>query len=52
MRVTALPHVAGARTPRLDQLHTLAVSSATRKIARRALEHLAASRVKQWSATA
>jgi A/G-specific adenine glycosylase len=52
MRVTALPHVAGARTPRLAQLDSLPISSATRKIARRALEHLAACGVKQRSATA
>jgi A/G-specific adenine glycosylase len=52
VRLPALPRVAGARTPRLDQLHTLAVSSATRKIALRALEHLAACGVKQRSATA
>jgi A/G-specific adenine glycosylase len=52
MRVTELPRIRGARTPRLDRLDSLPVSSATRKIARRALEHLAASKVKQRSATA
>jgi A/G-specific adenine glycosylase len=41
LRVAQLPRIAGARTPRLDRLDSLAVSSATRKIARRALEHLA-----------
>lgn len=50
--VAQLPRIAGARTPRLDQLDSLPVSSATRKIARRALEHLAACGVKQRSATA
>jgi A/G-specific adenine glycosylase len=52
LRIAALPRVAGARTPRLDQLDRLAVSSATRKIARRALEHFAASPVPQESASA
>ena len=42
VRVAHLPRLAGARTPRLDELDALAVSSATRKIARRALEFLAA----------
>lgn len=41
LRVSALPQVAGARMPRLDELDALAVSSATRKIARRAGDHLA-----------
>ncbi len=41
VRVAQLPQIAGARTPRLDELEALAVSSATRKIARRALEFLA-----------
>ncbi len=41
LRVAQLPQIAGARTPWLDQLDALAVSSATRKIARRALEFLA-----------
>ncbi len=41
LRVERLPQVPGARTPRLDGLDSLAVSSATRKIARRALEHIA-----------
>ncbi|MGH9793850.1 MAG: A/G-specific adenine glycosylase [Candidatus Acidiferrales bacterium] len=42
VRVAQLPQIAGARTPRLDQFEALAVSSATRKMARRALEFLAA----------
>lgn len=52
LQVAALPRIAGARTPRLDQLDRLAVSSATRKIARRALEHLAASPIRQEGVTA
>lgn len=41
LRVTTLPRVSGARTPRLDKLERLPVSNATRKIAQRALDFLA-----------
>jgi len=40
LRVPKLPGVTGARTPRLAALNSLAVSSATRKIAQRALDYL------------
>ena len=38
VRVENLPRIPGARTPRLDRLEALPVSSATRKIAARALQ--------------
>jgi A/G-specific adenine glycosylase len=41
LRVAELPQVRGGRTPRLEQLDALAVSSATRKIARRVLQYIA-----------
>jgi len=49
LRVAQLPRIRGGRTPRLAQLDSLAVSSATRKIARRALEYIGASGVEQRS---
>jgi A/G-specific adenine glycosylase len=48
IRVDRLPAMAGACTPRLDQLDRLPASSATRKIAERALEAVRA-RIKKTS---